>query len=82
MKRGPKPLGDEPMSGAERKRRSREKLKEQGTVEFGIKLDREMAEKLDQIAKALGLSRTATIELSINMVLGMTDLSVPYRDES
>jgi hypothetical protein len=55
-------FGDSNMaSDAERKRKSRAKLAEAGFTEVTLKLPKTLVEKLDQIAKKCGTSRTEVI---------------------
>lgn len=59
-KRGRKPLGDKPMSGAERQRRSKERRRPDGpTKSFMITLEGLHLEQVEKLAEVQGVSASA-----------------------
>jgi hypothetical protein len=75
-KRGRKPLGDGPMSAAERKRRSREQLRASGVREFSLKLEGLHLEYVENAAALRG-SNTAEVlrdilESALDRFVGVT----------
>lgn len=68
-KRGPKPIGDEPMTAAERKRRSRAKQASEGRAEFMLTLSGGKLEFIDQLAKAQGDTRSQVINALLDMAI-------------
>jgi hypothetical protein len=75
-KRGRKPLGDGPMSAAERKRRSREQLRASGVKEFSLKLQGLHLEYVENAAALRG-SNTAEVlrdilENALDRFVGVT----------
>lgn len=75
-KRGRKPLGEGPMSAAERKRRSREQLRASGVREFSLKLQGLHLEYVEN-ASALRGSSTAEVlrdilENALDRFVGVT----------
>jgi hypothetical protein len=76
-KRGPKPFGVEAMTPAERKRRSRQKMKDQGdNAEFMITLSRGMLAFIDQLAVSGSLTRSATIALLLETTISNMAVAV------
>jgi hypothetical protein len=64
---GPKPLGDEPMTPAERKRRSRLKLKQDGGKEYQVKINKKQLQAIKHYSK---LKQTKTNQnLTIKILL-------------
>lgn len=61
MKRGPKPIGETPMTAAERQRRRREKAKACGGGEYVIRLGSEMNKRLTALAVDGKTSNTAIL---------------------
>lgn len=75
-KRGRKPLGEGPMSAAERKRRSREQLRASGAREFSLKLQGLHLEYVEKAAALRGLSTAAVLrdilENALDRFVGVT----------
>lgn len=68
-KRGPKPIGDEPMTAAERKRRSRAKQASEGRAEFMLTLSGGKLAFIDQLAKVQGDTRSQVINALLDMAI-------------
>lgn len=68
-KRGPKPIGDEPMTAAQRKRRSRAKQVSEGRAEFMLTLSGGKLAFIDQLAKVQGDTRSQVIDALLDMAI-------------
>ncbi|HJV82465.1 hypothetical protein [Noviherbaspirillum sp.] len=55
-KRGPKPLGDRPMTVAERKRRSREQIRATGAKEFLVRVEGLHLARLEKMAESVNVT--------------------------
>lgn len=75
-KRGRKPLGEGPMSAAERKRRSREQLRASGVREFSLKLQGLHLEYVENAATLRGSSTAEVLrdilENALDRFVGVT----------
>lgn len=71
-KRGPKPIGDEPMTAAERKRRSRARQITEGTrAEFTVSLSGGPLEFVDQMAQHNNVSRSRVVHEVLEMAIAL-----------
>lgn len=61
-KRGPKPLGDAPMTSAERQRRRREQARAAGGKAYQVQLTGSHQGWVDALASAQGISGTAVLQ--------------------
>jgi len=75
-KRGPKPIGERPLTPSERKKRSRENLAIKGDAEFMVRLDRGTVNILDQIADANEINRSQLIAGLLDMALAKLALAI------
>jgi hypothetical protein len=75
-KRGPKPLGEQTMTPAERQRKRREKKGQEGSAEFMVTLARGKLAFIDQLAKAGNTTRSATVGLLLDTAIHNVALAV------
>lgn len=64
-KRGRKPIGDRPMTAAERQRRSRERKAEVGAVFVTLELAGPLLERIDAAALEQGVTRSAVLRSAV-----------------
>lgn len=64
-KRGRKPLGDAPMTAAERKRQSRATKAAQGSVEFALRLSGDTLTLIDLFATANEITRSEAVSMLV-----------------
>jgi hypothetical protein len=71
-KRGPKPIGDRPMTPGERKKRSRLRQAHEGYAEFTVRASGDTLNFIDLYATSNGIARTeviaAFLDLAINRI--------------
>ncbi|MBS1191383.1 MAG: hypothetical protein H6R10_3175 [Rhodocyclaceae bacterium] len=74
-KRGPKPIGEAPMTSAERQRRRRELLRAEGSKDYLLRLNGLHQEWVEILAKSSGTSGTKAlqdlIEVSLDRYIGV-----------
>lgn len=75
-KRGPKPIGDQPMSASERQRRSREKKNQDGFAYFMVSLPKQQLAFIDQLAEAGSLTRAQTLTLLLDQAIANMAVAV------
>jgi hypothetical protein len=75
-KRGPKPIGAQPMSVSERQRRSREKKKQEGFSYFMVSLPKQQLAFIDQLAEAGALTRTETLSMLLDQAIANMAVAV------
>ncbi len=75
-KRGPKPLGSQSMTPAERQRKSRQKKEQGGSAEFTVTLARGKLAFIDQLAKAGNMTRSATLDLLLDTAFSNVAVAV------
>lgn len=68
-KRGRKPLGEAPMTAAERKRRSREQLRVAGSKDFLFRLEGLHLQYVEKLADAEKISTASALRLIARMAL-------------
>lgn len=68
-KRGPKPIGDAPMTSAERQRRRREQARAAGGKAYQVQLTGLHQGWVDALASAQGISGTAVLQALIEATL-------------
>ncbi|MDQ9171923.1 hypothetical protein Q8A64_16030 [Oxalobacteraceae bacterium R-40] len=68
-KRGRKPLGERALTQSELKRRSREKLAQQGGAEFMVRLDKGLLNLVDQIAAENEVTRSQVVENLLHIAM-------------
>jgi len=66
---GPKPMGDEPMTSAERKRRSRLKLKQDGGKEYQVKINTKQLQAIKHYSKLKQTETNQTIKTLLEEAL-------------
>lgn len=70
-KRGRKPIGEQAMTPAERKRLSRARQAEDGYVEFVVRAKGETLKLVDLFAYENGVSRSAVVEGFLDMAISL-----------
>jgi len=68
-KRGPKPIGDAPMTGAERQRRRREQLRAGGAKGFLLELEGLHLQYVEALAQSQNISTAAALRLLLDRAL-------------
>lgn len=69
QKRGPKPIGDAPMTPAERQRRRRQQLRVAGEKSYLVRLDGLHQEWVDALAASQEMSNTAALQALVETAL-------------
>ena len=82
QKRGPKPIGDVPMTAAERKRRSRARLVNEGTrAEFMISLSGETLKFVNWMAENNDVSRARVVQEFLDMAIHIVQSTAAHADQ-
>lgn len=81
-KRGPKPIGDVPMTATERKRRSRARQATEGTrAEFMISLSGETLKFVNWMAENNDVSRARVVQEFLDLAIHIVHSTVTHADQ-
>lgn len=68
-KRGPKPIGDAPMTAAERQRRRREQMRAGGSKSFLLEIDGLHLQHIEELAQSQGITTAAALRQIVSASL-------------
>ena len=80
-KRGRKPIGEQAMTPAERKRLSRARQAEDGYVEFVVRAKGETLKLIDLFAYENGVNRSAVVEGFLDMAISLVSGTLVRADQ-